>query len=99
MRRTTDETNLGGHSAVELAFELVDADLACQIDRKGLGDRNHARLAGELLGMAHLIDWKEMEAGIIVDEVVQPARSQAVTGDDTIAITRFTATSQYASLD
>src|SRR6516165_443671 len=59
-----DETNLGGHSAVELAFELVDADLACQIDRKGLGDRNHARLAGDLLGMAHLIDWKDMEAGV-----------------------------------
>src|SRR6516164_3370507 len=36
-RRTADETSLGGHSAVELAFELVDADLACQIDRKGLG--------------------------------------------------------------
>src|SRR5262245_4080128 len=54
-RRTTDETRLRGHSAVELAFELVDADLACQIDREGLRDRNHARLAGDLLGMAHLI--------------------------------------------
>src|SRR6516164_10204840 len=94
-----DETNLGGHSAVELAFELVDADLACQIDRKGLGDRNHARLAGDLLGMAHLIDWKEMEAGIIVDEVVEPTRSQAVTGNDTIAITRFAATRHHAGLD
>src|SRR5215471_18049053 len=98
-RRTTDETRLRGHSAVELAFELIDADLACQIDRKGLGDRNHARLAGDLLGMAHLIDWKEMEAGIIVDEIVQPARSQAVTSDDTIAITRFAATCHHAGLD
>src|SRR5215468_5076378 len=98
-RRTADETNLGGHSAVELAFELVDADLACQIDRKGLGDRNHARLAGDLLGMAHLIDWKEMEAGIIVDEVVQPARSHAIAGDNTIAITRFAATCHHAGLD
>src|SRR5262249_38593617 len=94
-----DETNLAGHSAVELAFELLDADLACQIDRKGLGDRNHARLAGDLLRMAHLIDRKEMEAGIIVDEIVQPARSQAVTGDDTIAITRFAATCHHAGLD
>src|SRR5262245_9688501 len=92
----TDETNLGGHPAVELAFELVDADLACQIDRKGLGDRNHARLTGDLLGMAHLIDWKEMDAGIIVDEVVQPARSQGVTVDTTTTITRVTATRQYA---
>src|SRR5262249_8571631 len=88
-RRTTDETRLRGHSAVELAFELVDADLACQIDGKGLCDRNHARLAGHLLGMAHLIDGKEMEPRIIVDKVVEPARSQAVAGDDTIAITRF----------
>src|SRR5262249_47653431 len=94
-----DETNLGGHSAVELAFELVDADLACQIDRKGLGDRNHARLAGDLLGMAHLIDWKEIEAGIIVDEIVKPAGSPAVTSDDTIAITRFAATCHHAGLD
>src|SRR6516162_5782340 len=94
-----DETNLGGHSAVELAFKLVDADLACQIDRKGLGDRNHARLAGDLLGMAHLIYWEQMEAGIIVDESVQPARSQAVTGDDTIAIPRFAETCHHAGLD
>src|SRR5262249_56930921 len=49
MSSTTNETNLGGHSAVELAFELVDADLACQIDRKGLGDRNHPPLAGHRL--------------------------------------------------
>src|SRR5215831_593315 len=94
-----DETNLGGHSAVELAFELVDADLAGQIDRKRLCDRNHARLAGHLLGMAHLIDGKEMEAQIIINEVVEPARSQAVAGDDTIPITRFAATSHYAGLD
>src|SRR5262245_6293046 len=98
-RRTTDETRLRGHSAVELAFELVDADLARQIDRKGLCDRNHARLAGHLLGMAHLIDGKEMEPRIIVDKVVEPARSQAVAGDDPIAITRFAAASHYAGLD
>src|SRR5262249_53789518 len=93
------ETNLGGHSAVELAFELVDADLACQIDRKGLGDRNHARLAGDLLGMAHLIHWKEMEAGITVVELVQPPRAQAVPGDNTIAITRFAAACPPAGPD
>src|SRR5262245_4905334 len=53
-RRTTDETRLRGHSAVELPFELVHADLAGQIDREGLRNRNHARLAGDLLGIAHL---------------------------------------------
>src|SRR5262249_36124266 len=98
-RRTTDETRLRGHSAVEVPFELMAADLAGQIDRKGLRDRNHARLAGDLLGMAHLIDGKEMEPRIIVDKVVEPARSQAVAGDDTIAITRFAATGHYAGLD
>src|SRR5215475_10876219 len=94
-----DETNLSGHSAVELAFELVDADLACQIDRKGLRDRNHARLAGDLLGMAHLIYWEQLNARVIVHKVVEPSRSQAVAGDDTIAITRFTAPSQHAGLE
>src|SRR5215510_13372781 len=94
-----DETNLGGHSAVELAFELVDADLACQIDRKGLGDRNHARLAGDLLGMAHLIYWEQLNTRVIVHKVVEPSRSYAIAGDNTIAITRFTAPSQHAGLD
>src|SRR5262245_59154320 len=98
-RRTTDETRLGGHTTVELAFELVDADLAGQIDRKSLCDRNHAGLAGHLLGMANLIYGKEMEPRIIVDKVVEPARSQAVAGDDTVAITRFAATGHYAGLD
>src|SRR5262245_18210769 len=94
-----DETNLGGHSAVELAFELVDAHLACQVDRKGLGDRNHARLAGDLLGMAHLIYWKQLNTRIIVHKVVEPTRSHAIAGDNTIAITRFAATCHHAGLD
>src|SRR5215472_1757782 len=94
-----EERQMMGLPPGERAFELVDADLACQIDGKGLCDRNHARLAGHLLGMAHLIDGKEMEPRIIVDKVVEPARSQAVAGDDTVAITRFAATSHYAGLD
>src|SRR5215831_10591123 len=94
-----DEADLGGHSAVELAFELVDADLACQIDRKGLGDRNHARLAGDFLGMAHLIYWEQLNAPVIVHKVVEPSRSHAIAGDNTIAITRFAATRHHAGLD
>src|SRR5215813_15052235 len=93
-----DETNLGGHSAVELAFELVDADLACQIDRKGLGDRNHARLAGDLLGMAHLIDWEQLNTRVIVNEVVEPSRSHAIARDNTIAIMRFAVNCHHAGL-
>src|SRR5262249_20886668 len=95
-RRTTDETRLRGHAAVELAFELIDADLACQIDRKGLRDRNHARLAGDLLGMAHLVYLEQLNARVIVHKVVEPSRSPAVACDGTIAITRFTAPTQSA---
>src|SRR5262249_110376 len=46
--------------------------------------------------MAHLIDWKELYARIIVYKIVEPPRSQAVAGDDTIAGTRFAAASHYA---
>src|SRR6516165_6323082 len=95
----TDEANLGGHSAVELAFELVDADLACQIDRKCLGDRNHARLAGDLLGMAHLIYWEQLNTRVIVHKVVEPSRPHAIAGNNTIAITRFAAACHHAGLN
>src|SRR5262249_51764950 len=93
------ETSLRGHSPAELAFELVDADLASEIDRKGLGDRNHARLAGDLLGMAHLIYWEQLNSRVIVHKVVEPSRSHAIAGDNTIAITRFAAACHRAGLD
>jgi hypothetical protein len=99
MRRTTHETHLRGHSAVEFAFKLVDADLAGQVYCKGLGDRNHARLARHLFGMAHLIYWEQLNTRVIVHEVVEPSRSHAITGDNTIAITRFAATCHHAGLD
>jgi hypothetical protein len=76
-RRATDEAHLGGYAAVELAFELVDADLARQVNGEGLGDRDHARLAGDLLGIAHLIDRQEQETWIVIYEVVEPPRPQA----------------------
>ena len=49
-RRAPDEAYLRGYAAIELAFELVHADLARQIDCEGLCDRDHARLAGDLFG-------------------------------------------------
>src|SRR5262249_5159167 len=94
-----EETNPGGHSALEQRFELIDADLACQIDRKGLGDRNHARLAGDLLGMAHLIYWEQLNTRVIVHKVVEPSRPHAIAGDNTIAITRFAAACHHAGLN
>src|SRR5262249_62326119 len=88
-RRTTDETSLRGHSAIELAFELIDADLACQIDGEGLRNRNHARLAGDLLGIANLFYGQELKARVFVDEIGKPARFTAGTGEDTNADTGF----------
>src|SRR5215467_9585823 len=98
-RRTTNETRLRGHSAVEFALELVDADLAREIDRKGLGDRNNVRLAGDLLGMAHLIYWKQLNTRVIVYKVVEPSGSHAIAGDNTIAITCLAATCHHAGLN
>src|SRR5215475_4247794 len=98
-RRTTDEARLRGHSAVEFAFELVDADLAREIDRKGLGDRNHVRLAGDLLGMAHLIYWEQLNTRVIIYKVVEPSRSHAIAGDNTIAVTGLAATCHHAGLN
>src|SRR5262245_39936040 len=98
-RRATDETRLRRHPAVEFSFELVDADLARQVDCKGLGDRYHALLTGDLLRVAHLIDRQELKARIVVDQVVEPPRPQAVAGNDTIAMPRFAATCHDARLD
>src|SRR5262245_53377172 len=98
-RRATDETRLRRHPAVEFSFKLVDADLARQVDCEGLGDRYHARLTGDLFRIAHLIDRQELKARIVVYQVVEPPRPQAVAGDDTIAMTGFTATGHYARLD
>src|SRR5262249_27785821 len=88
-----------GPSAVEFALELVDADLAREIDRKSLGDRNHVRLAGDLLGMAHLIYWKQLNTRVIVYKVVEPSGSHAIAGDNTIAITCLAATCHHAGLN
>ena len=47
--------------AVELAFELVDADLAGQVHGEGLSDRDHARIGGDRHGIADLVDRQERE--------------------------------------
>src|SRR5262249_47931652 len=90
---------VGAPPAVEFTFKLVDTDLARQIDCEGLGDRDHARLVGDLPRMTHLIDRQEFKTWIVVYEVIKPTGSKAVAGDDTVAMTRLAATSHHARLD
>jgi hypothetical protein len=41
----------------------------------------------------------QLNTRVIVHKVVEPSRSHAIAGDNTIAITRFAATCQHAGLD
>src|SRR5262249_55140067 len=84
--------------AVKFAFKLVDTDLARQVDSKGLGDRDHPRLVGDLPRMTHLIDRQEFETWIVVYKVIKPPGAKAVAGDDTVAMTRLAAAGPHPCL-
>src|SRR5262245_14907033 len=45
-----------------------------------------------------LLNRKERKMRIVVDEVVEPARTHAVAGDDSIAVARLIAAGYHASL-
>src|SRR5262245_6077253 len=98
-RRATDKPDLRRQPTVEFAFKLVDTDLARQVNGEGLGDRNHARLVGDLPWMTHLIDRQEFEKWIVVYEVIKPTGPKAIASDDTVAMTRLAATGHHACLD
>src|SRR5262249_54883731 len=98
-RCSANDPDLCRPPAVEFTFKLVDTDLARQVDCEGLGDRDHARLVGDLPWMTHLIDRQEFKTWIVVYEVIKPTGSKAVAGDDTVAMTRLAATSHNARLD
>src|SRR5499427_9034038 len=98
-RRAAEEPQLCRHPAVEFASKLVDTDLARQVNCESLGDRDHARLVGDLPRMTHLIDRQELKTWIVVYEVIKPTGPKAVAGDDTVAMTRLAATSHNARLD
>ena len=98
-RRAPDEAGLRRDAAVELAFELVHAGLARHIHRESLRDRDHAGVGGHLLRVADLVDGQELEQRIAVYEVVEPPRSQAVAGDDLVAVARLAAIRHHACLD
>ena len=57
------------------------------------------RVGGDRRGIADLVDRQEHERGIVVHEVVEPPRSQAVAGDDPVAMVRLAATRHDAGLD
>src|SRR5262249_19203767 len=98
-RRAAEEPHLCRHPAVEFTFKLVDTDLARQVDCEGLGDRDHARLLGDLPRMTHLIDRQEFKTWIVIDEVRKPAGARGVGGDEALAMARLAATSHEARLD
>src|SRR5262249_23310545 len=98
-RRAPHEGRLCGYAAIELSFELIDAHLAGQVDREGLGNGYHARIGRNLLGIADPIDRQEQKIGIVVDEVVEPPRAQAIARDDAALVTRLAATGHNAGLD
>ena len=56
-------------------------------------------LPGDLFGIAYLIDRQEQETRIVIHEVIEPPRPQAVAGDNTIAMARLAATRHHAGLD
>ena len=56
-------------------------------------------LAATSSRIADLVDRQERETRIVVDEVVEPPRPQAVAGDDSVAVVRLAAAGHHAGLD
>jgi hypothetical protein len=69
-------------ATVELAVEALGADLSGEVDQEGLGHRHHPWRAGNDDRVADVVDRVEGKAGIVVDEVVEPARAHREAGHD-----------------
>jgi hypothetical protein len=93
------EVWLGGDPAVQRALEDVGAYLSGQIDGECLGDRDHAFLPREHLGIAHAVDRLEHETRIAVDELVQPTRTHGPAGDDLAGTVGLADARDHAALD
>src|SRR5262249_12929604 len=83
------EGMLGREPAIELALELIDADLTGQIHGKGLGDRDHAIVGRHGAGIAHLFDGLEIKERIVMHEIIELPCPEAVAGDDAIPVQRL----------
>ena len=90
---------LGGHAAIELAVELVGADLARQIDDEGLRERRHFVVLRHHRRIGHIFDWPELEQRIVVEKIVEPARADGEARDDLAGMQRLVAPGDDALLD
>ena len=85
-RGAAQELALRGQAAVVLAALLVGADLAGEVDRKGLRHRDHAVLRGDHRRLADGLDRLEGEQRVAVDQVVQAPRTHREAGHDLAAL-------------
>jgi hypothetical protein len=90
---------LRGDAAIELAVELVGADLSGEIDDQSLGQRGHAIVLRHHFRIGHVFDRHELEQRIVMDEFVEPARANAEARDDLARMQRLVTSSDHALLD
>ena len=76
------EVELGRHAAVELAVELIRADLPGQVDRQRLRQGDHLVVLGDDRGMRDVVDRAEVEHRIAIEKVVERPVAEAEAGDD-----------------
>ena len=76
------KVGLSGDAAIELAAELVGADLARQIDDEGLGQRRHFIVLCHHLGIGDVLDRPKLKQRVIVQVFIEPARTDTEAGDD-----------------
>src|SRR5262249_38329755 len=73
---------LSGDTTIELAMELISADSACQIDSEGLGQGHHLIVPRHHFGISDVLDGPKFKKRIIVQEFIEPARTDTEAGDD-----------------
>ena len=66
------KVGLSGDPAIELAAELIGADLARQIDDEGLGQRRHFIVARHNFGISDVLDRPKLKQRVIVQVFIEP---------------------------
>src|SRR6476646_9433896 len=85
-----------GDAAIELAAELVGADLARQIDDEGLGQRRHFVVPGHRFRIGDVLDRPKLKQWVIVQVFIVPARTDTEAGDDLAGMQSLMAPGDYA---
>ena len=88
-----------GDAAIELAAELVGADLARQIDDEGLGQRRHFIVLCHHLGIGDVLDRPKLKQRVIVQVFIEPARTDTEAGDDLAGMQSLMAPGDHALFD